>query len=67
LFIGCNTNKLNDSKVGGEVYVMPKNFGDAAAPAGTTRICDNSMLLGFELDVSKIITSSAGLGRVDLI
>ncbi len=33
---GCNTNQLNDGKVGGEVFIMPKNCGDAAAPAGAT-------------------------------
>jgi hypothetical protein len=33
---GCNTNQLNDGKVGGELYLMPKNCGDAAAPAGAT-------------------------------
>ena len=33
---GCNTNQLNDGKVGGELYLMPKNSGDAAAPAGAT-------------------------------
>ena len=33
---GCNTNQLNDGKVGGELYIMPKNVGDAAAPAGAT-------------------------------
>jgi len=33
---GCNTNQLNDGKVGGELYIMPKNVGDAAATAGAT-------------------------------
>ena len=33
---GCNTNQLNDGKVGREVFIMPKNSGDAAAPAGAT-------------------------------
>ncbi len=33
---GCNTNQLNDGKVGGELFIMPKNIGDAAAPAGAT-------------------------------
>ncbi len=33
---GCNTNQLNDGKVGGELFIMPKNVGDAAAPAGAT-------------------------------
>ena len=33
---GCNTNQLNDGKVGGEVFIMPKCSGDAAAPAGAT-------------------------------
>jgi hypothetical protein len=33
---GCNTSQLNDGKVGGEVFTMPKNCGDAAAPAGAT-------------------------------
>ena len=33
---GCNTNQLNDGKVGGEVFIMPKNCGDGAAPAGAT-------------------------------
>jgi hypothetical protein len=33
---GCNANRLNDGKVGGELYIMPKNVGDAAAPAGAT-------------------------------
>jgi hypothetical protein len=33
---GCNTNQLNDGKVGGEVFIMPKDCGDAAAPAGAT-------------------------------
>ncbi len=32
----CNTNQLNDGKVGGERYIMPKNCSDAAAPAGAT-------------------------------
>ncbi len=31
---GCNTNQLNDGKVGGELFIMPKTVGDAAAPAG---------------------------------
>jgi hypothetical protein len=33
---GCNTNQLNDGKVGGEVYFIPKDCSDAAAPAGAT-------------------------------
>ncbi len=33
---GCNTNQLNDGKVGGELFIMPKNVGNAAAPAGAT-------------------------------
>ena len=33
---GCNTNQLNDGKVGGELFIMPKNAGDTAAPAGAT-------------------------------
>ena len=33
---GCNTNQLNDGKVGGELYLVPKNSEDAAAPAGAT-------------------------------
>ena len=33
---GCNTNQLNDGKVGGELFIMPKNIGDGAAPAGAT-------------------------------
>jgi len=33
---GCNTNQLNDGKVGGELYLMQKNCGNAAAPAGAT-------------------------------
>ncbi len=33
---GCNTKQLNDGKVGGELFVMPKNAGDTAAPAGAT-------------------------------
>jgi hypothetical protein len=31
---GCNTNQLNDGKVGGELFIMPKNSGEAAAPTG---------------------------------
>jgi hypothetical protein len=34
--MGCNTNQLNDEKVEGEVYIMPKSCGDEAAPAGAT-------------------------------
>ncbi len=33
---GCYTNQLNDGKVGGELFIMPKNVGVAAAPAGAT-------------------------------
>jgi hypothetical protein len=33
---GCNTNQMNDRKVGGEVFILPNNSGDAAAPIGTT-------------------------------
>ncbi len=33
---GCNMNQLNDGKVGGELFIMPKNIGDGAAPAGAT-------------------------------
>lgn len=33
---GCNTNQMNDGKVGGEVFILPKNSGDAAAPIGAT-------------------------------
>jgi hypothetical protein len=32
----CNINQLNDGKVGGELFIMPKNVGDTAAPAGST-------------------------------
>jgi hypothetical protein len=33
---GCNTNQLNDGKVGDEVFIMPKDCSDAEAPAGAT-------------------------------
>ncbi len=33
---GSNANELNDGKVGGELFIMPKNVGDAAALAGAT-------------------------------
>jgi hypothetical protein len=33
---GCNINHLNDGKVGGELYIMPKNCSNTAAPAGAT-------------------------------
>jgi len=33
---GCNTNQVNDRKVKGEVFILPKNSGDAAAPIGAT-------------------------------
>ncbi len=33
---GYSTNQLNDGKVGGEMFIMPKNAGDTAAPAGAT-------------------------------
>ncbi len=33
---GCNANQLNDGKVGGEVFIMLKDCGDAVAPAGAT-------------------------------
>lgn len=33
---GCYANQLNDGKVGGEVFIMPKNSGDATAPTGAT-------------------------------
>jgi hypothetical protein len=33
---GCNTNQLNDGKVGGKLFIMTKNIGNAAAPAGAT-------------------------------
>jgi hypothetical protein len=33
---GCNTNQLNDGRVGGELFVLPKNDNEAGAPTGST-------------------------------
>jgi hypothetical protein len=33
---GCNTNQLNDGRVGGELFVVPKMDNDAGAPIGST-------------------------------
>jgi hypothetical protein len=33
---GCNTNILNDSKAGGELYIMLKNCSNGVAPARAT-------------------------------
>jgi len=33
---GCNTNQLNDGRVGGELFVMPKVDSEAGAPIGST-------------------------------
>jgi hypothetical protein len=33
---GCNTNQLNDGKVGGELFVLPKQDNEAGAPIGAT-------------------------------
>ncbi len=33
---GCNTNQLNDGKVGGERFIMPKNDPESGAPTGAT-------------------------------
>jgi len=33
---GCNTNQLNDGRVGGELFVVPKIDNEAGAPIGST-------------------------------
>ncbi len=33
---GCNTNQLNDGKVGGEQFIMPKDDPESGAPIGAT-------------------------------
>jgi hypothetical protein len=33
---GCNTNQLNDGKVRGEIFIVPKNSGNTAAPTKAT-------------------------------
>jgi hypothetical protein len=32
---GCNTNQLNDGRVGGELFVLPKDDNEAGAPTGS--------------------------------
>jgi hypothetical protein len=32
----CNTNQLIDGKVGGEVFIVPKNSGNTTAPTRAT-------------------------------
>jgi hypothetical protein len=34
--IGCNTNQLNDGRVGGELFVLPKMDNEAGLPIGST-------------------------------
>ncbi len=33
---GFNTNKLNDSRLGGELFILPKMYSECGAPTGTT-------------------------------
>jgi hypothetical protein len=33
---GCNTNQLNDGRVGGELFVLPKMDNEAGLPIGST-------------------------------
>jgi hypothetical protein len=33
---GCNTNQLNDGRVGGKLFVVPKDDHEAGAPIGLT-------------------------------
>jgi hypothetical protein len=33
---GCNTNQLNDGRVGGELFIVPKIDNEAGAPTGST-------------------------------
>jgi hypothetical protein len=48
---GCNMNQLSDGKVGGELFIMPKNIGDGAAPAGATT---DSTLLSCPLSLAQV-------------
>ena len=34
--VGCNTNRLNDGKVRGEVFIVPKKSGNTTAPTRAT-------------------------------
>jgi hypothetical protein len=43
---GCNTNQLNDGRVGGELFVVPKTDNEAGAPIGSTTDL-HFMVLGF--------------------
>jgi hypothetical protein len=42
---------LSDGKVGGELFIMPKNIGDGAAPAGATT---DSTLLSCPLSLAQV-------------
>ncbi len=33
---GCNTNQLNDGRVGGELFILPKKDSECGAPTGAT-------------------------------
>jgi hypothetical protein len=33
---GCNTNQLNDGRVGGELFILPRNDSKCGAPTGAT-------------------------------
>jgi hypothetical protein len=43
---GCKTNQLNDGRVGGELFVVPKIDNEAGAPTGSTTDL-HFMVLGF--------------------
>ncbi len=44
---GCNTNQLNDGNVRWELFILPKNIGDAAAPTGATTDLNFTVLAFF--------------------
>jgi hypothetical protein len=69
---GCNTNQLNDGRVGGELFVLPKMDNEAGLPIGSTTDLHFTVLrfisgigeavmctiiFKFELPVSKILVS----------
>jgi hypothetical protein len=33
---GCNTNQLNDGRVGGELFILPRNDSECGVPTGAT-------------------------------